>query len=216
MKVLIIGSSSKVYQNLKNNEASASIKFFEISRSKSISLELLENNFFYDVVISFAYVVGSFNENKKYYQSLALKLKGKYNRFIYIGSPITEYSCFIQSDGNDYLSIKYKMKSWILRNIKHSEVLNVGYNYSVQPPPFLLLSFFNLKFFYCKSNTQIDILSGNISSLLTNKNALKLVLMSDIYPKGIYILNFVPTKIINFTSRVIIFYIKIYNILKRI
>ena len=75
MKVLIIGSSSRVYQNLKKNEGLSSIEFFEVSRSKPSSLELIENSIFYDVVISFAHIVGSFNENKHYYESLELKLK---------------------------------------------------------------------------------------------------------------------------------------------
>ena len=216
MKVLIIGSSSRVYQNLKKNDILSSNEFFEVSRSKSSSLELLENSVFYDVVISFVHVVGSYNENKHFYKSLELKLNGKYNRFVYIGSPVTEHSGFIRSDGNDYLSIKYKMKNWILTNIPNSEVLDVGYNYSMQPPPFLISSFLKLQFFYCKSNTKIDILNGSITSLLNNGKALRLVLMKELYPKGIYLFNFIPTNIINFTSKIISIFVKIFNILNRI
>ena len=216
MKVLIIGASSKVYKNLKKNESLSLNEFFEVSRSKPTSLELIENTVFYDVVISFAYIVGSFNENKHYYESLELKLKGKYNRFIYIGSPVTDHSGFILSDGNDYLSIKYKMKNWILSNMPNSEVLNVGYNYTMQAPPFLMFSFLKLYFFYCRSNTKIDMLNGSISSLLNNGNAVKLVLMKELYPRGIYLLNFIPTKIINFTSKIISVLVKIFNILNRI
>jgi hypothetical protein len=216
MKVLIIGSSSRVYQNLKKNERLSSIEFFEVSRSKSSSLKLLENSVFYDVVISFAHVVGSFNENKHYHKSLEIKLKGKYNKFVFIGSPVIEHSGFILSDGNDYLSIKYKMKNWILSNMPNSEVLDVGYNYTMQAPPFLMFSFLKLQFFYCRSKTKIDILNGSISSLLNNGNAIKLVLMKELYPRGIYLFNFIPTIIINFTSKIISVFVKIFNILNRI
>ena len=182
MKVLIIGSSSRVYQNLKKNEGLSSIEFFEVSRSNSGSSELLGSSVFYDIVISFVHVVDSFNENKHYHKSLEKKLKGKYNKFIFIGSPVIEHSGFILSDGDDYLSIKYKMKNWILSNMPNSEVFDVGYNYTMQAPPFLLFSFSKFQFFYCKSNTKIDILNGSISSLLNNGNAKKLVLMKELYP----------------------------------
>ena len=216
MKVLIIGSSSRVYQNLKKNERLSSIEFFEVSRSKSNSLELIESSLFYDAVISFVHVVGSFNENKHYHKSLEKKLKGKYNKFVFIGSPVIEHSGFILSDGNDYLSIKYKMKNWILSNIPNSEVLDVGYNYTMQAPPFLMFSFLKLQFFYCRSKTKIDILNGSISSLLNNENAIKLVLMKELYPRGIYLFNFIPNIIINFTSKIISVFVKIFNILNRI
>tara|TARA_B110000211_G_scaffold220421_1_gene267042 strand:- start:1251 stop:1901 length:651 start_codon:yes stop_codon:yes gene_type:complete len=216
MKVLIVGSSSKVYRNLKNNEDLSSIDFFEISRSKPSSLKLLDSCSFYEVVISFVHVVDSFDENKIFYKSLESKIRKKYNRFIYIGSPVIDHSGFILSDGNDYLSIKYKMKNWVLSNVPNSEILDVGYNYSMQPPPFLLFSLLNLKFFYCKSNTKIDILNGSISSLLNDKKGLKLVLMKDLYPNGIYLFNFIPVIIINLMSKIISVFVKIYNILNRI
>lgn len=216
MKVLIIGSSSRVYQNLKKNERLSSIEFFEVSRSKSNSLELLESSLFYDVVISFVHIDGSFYENKHYHKTLELKLKGKYNKFVFIGSPVIEHSGFILSDGNDYLSIKYKMKNWILSNMPNSEVLDVGYNYTMQAPPFLMFSFLKLQFFYCRSKTKIDILNGSISSLLNNGNAIKLVLMKELYPRGIYLFNFIPNIIINFTSKIISVFVKIFNILNRI
>ncbi len=60
MKLLNIGSSSIVCQNLKKNETLCLIKFSKVSISESSSLELLESTVFYGVVISFIHIVGSF------------------------------------------------------------------------------------------------------------------------------------------------------------
>ena len=100
MRVLIIGSSSKIYNNLKKRESQSSIDFYEVTRSKPSSLKLLDNCIFFDVVISFVHILDNFDENKKFYKTLELKIRKNYNRFIYIGSPVINHSGFILSNGN--------------------------------------------------------------------------------------------------------------------